>query len=263
MDWNYRIRTSSTSESRTCHCAPPSCRDYSVPAPSSFPWTLARTCKTGKVTSEPTLSRVTRLWIVFGLNIALVGVLVVVGIGAHSLGVLAEGADYLADAAAIAFSLLAIWLSGRPATPVRPHGYPKATTWAALVNGGWLLILTGLVSAGAIDRLATGTRHVHGLPVLVVSSAAAVLMVVGAFILGGDDEDDGGDLNMRAVLLDTAADAVSAGAVALTGATILTTGNFYWLDPVVALLVSVVIAYHAFKLMRQVVVALRTGQPAA
>ncbi|MFI4971072.1 MAG: cation diffusion facilitator family transporter [Hyphomicrobiales bacterium] len=217
------------------------------------------------MTSERTLSRVTRLWIVLGLNIVLVGVLVVVGIGAHSLGVLAEGADYLADAAAIAVSLLAIWLSGRPATPVRPLGYPKATTWAALVNGGWLLTLTGLVSAGAIDRLATGTRHVHGLPVLIASSAAAAVMAVGAFILGGDDDDDdeGGHLNMRAVLLDTAADAAAAGAVALTGAIILTTGSFYWLDPVVALLVSIVIAYHAFKLMRQVVVALRTGQPAA
>jgi cobalt-zinc-cadmium efflux system protein len=85
------------------------------------------------------MSRVTRLWIVFALNIVLVGVLVAVGIGAHSLGVLAEGADYLADAAAIGVSLLAIWLSGRPPTPARPHGYPKATTWAALVNGGWLL----------------------------------------------------------------------------------------------------------------------------
>jgi cobalt-zinc-cadmium efflux system protein len=91
-------------------------------------------------------------------------------------------------------------------------------------------------------------------------------MVVGALILGGDDDDDddeGGDLNMRAVLLDTAADAGAAGAVAVTGAIILATGSLYWLDPAVALLVSVVIAYHAFKLLRQVVVALRTGHPAA
>ena len=185
-----------------------------------------------------------------------------VGVGAHSLGVLAEGADYLADAAAIVVSLFAIWLSHLPATTTRPQGYPKATTWAALVNGGWLLMLTGLVGVAAIDRLVTGTMQVHGLPVLVVSGVAAVVMVVGALILGGDEDDDdeGGNLNMRAVLLDTAADAAAAGSVAVTGA-ILATGGLYWLDPTVALLVSAVIAYHAFKLLRRVIVALRNADP--
>jgi cation diffusion facilitator family transporter len=208
------------------------------------------------------MSRAVRLWIVLGLNLVLVGVLVAVGIGARSLGVLAEGADYLADAAAIGVSLLAIWLSKRPPTPARPLGYPKATTWAALVNGGWLLILTGLVSAGAIDRLVAGTKQVHGLPVLIVSSIAAVVMVAGALILGGDDHEDEGDkLNMRAVLLDTAADAAAAAAVAVTGAIILATGGLYWLDPTVALLVSAVIAYHAVQLLQRVVVALRAGVP--
>ena len=88
------------------------------------------------------MSRSTRLWIVLGLNLALVGVLAAVGIGAHSLGVMAEGADYLADAAAIGVALLAIRLSGLPPTVARPHGYPMATTWAALVNAGWLLVLS-------------------------------------------------------------------------------------------------------------------------
>ncbi len=54
------------------------------------------------------MSRSIRLWIVLGLNLALVGVLAAVGIGAHSSGVMAEGADYLADAAAIGVALLAI-----------------------------------------------------------------------------------------------------------------------------------------------------------
>ena len=136
------------------------------------------------------LSRSSRLWMVLGLNLALVGLLIAVGIAAHSLGVLAEGADYLADAAAIGVSLLAIWLSGRPPTSARPGGYPKATAWAALVNGCWLLVLTVLVSATAIYRLVAGTHEVHGLPVLIVSSIAALVMVVGALILGGDEEDE-------------------------------------------------------------------------
>ena len=213
------------------------------------------------------MSRSARLRVVLVLNLFLVTALVIVGLSAHSLGVLAEGADYLADAAAIGVSLLAIWLSGRPPTAARPHGYPKATAFAALVNGGWLLILTILVIGSAIGRLATGTHEVHGLPVLIVSGIAAVVMLGGALLLGGGvndlDDDDNGDLNMRAVLLDTAADAAAAAGVATTGAVILVVGGLYWLDPAVALVISVVIAYHAIRLLRQVRAALRAASHGA
>lgn len=91
------------------------------------------------------MGRSARLVVVLLLNVVLVTGLVVVGVAAHSLGVLAEGADYLADAAAIGVSLVAIRLSDRSPTEKRPNGYPKATTVAALINGGWLLILSVLI----------------------------------------------------------------------------------------------------------------------
>ena len=212
------------------------------------------------------MSRSTRLWIVLGLNLALVGVLAAVGAGAHSLGVIAVGADYLADAAAIGVAVMAIWLAGRPPTSARPQGYPKATAWAALVNAGWLLVLSVLVMAAAIQRLVAGTHEVHGLPVLIMSGVAAVVMLIGALILRGDDDDDddeSGNLNMRAVLLDTAADCVAAGAVAVGGAVILATSGNYWLDPAVALLVSAVIAFHALRLVRKVLAELTPGKSSA
>jgi Co/Zn/Cd efflux system component len=46
--------------------------------------------------------------VVLALNLALVTALVITGLAARSLAVLAAGADYLADAAAIGVSLLAI-----------------------------------------------------------------------------------------------------------------------------------------------------------
>ena len=55
--------------------------------------------------------------IVLVLNLALVTGLVAVGVTAHSLAVLAEGGDYLLDAAGVGVALLAIGLSARPADP--------------------------------------------------------------------------------------------------------------------------------------------------
>jgi cobalt-zinc-cadmium efflux system protein len=192
------------------------------------------------------------LRVVLLLDLTLVGGLVLVGWSAHSLGVLAEGADYLADAAAIAVSLLAMALSGRVPTQRHPRGYPNATTMAAGVNAGWLLVLSVLVAAGAADRLLTGTHPVHGLPVLIISGTAAAVMFAGALILARDPD---GDLITRAVSLDTAADAAAAAGVAATGGVILATGRLFWLDPFVALIIALVIGYQAVRLLREITAA--------
>lgn len=63
------------------------------------------------------MSRTQRLIVVLVLNLGLVAALVTVGITAHSLAVLAEGGDYLLDAAGVTVALLAIRLSARPAGP--------------------------------------------------------------------------------------------------------------------------------------------------
>ena len=205
------------------------------------------------------MSKVGRLWLVLLLNLLLVAALVVVGLAAHSLGVLAAGVDYLADAAAIGVSLLAIRLSRRVVGQGGAR-YRNATDIAALVNAGWLLALNIGVVAAAIRRLLSGSPEVHGLPVLIVSAVAAAVMVIGSLVLGGDlDDGEGGeDFNIKAVLLDTAADAAAAAGVAATGAVITITGGWYWLDPMVALVIATVFGYHAAVLIWRVLTALRT-----
>src|SRR5580704_10214357 len=194
------------------------------------------------------MSRVQRLTAVLVLNLALVAGLVVVGIGAHSLGVLAEGGDYLLDAAGAGLALLAIRLSARGA---RGRGLGPTGT-AALINAGWLLALELIVAGVSIDRLTTRTPPVQGLPVLVASGIAALVMTAGVLILRGDDDGEERDLSVAAVLLGTAADAAAAAGVAAAGAVILVAQGWYWLDPAVALTVAVLFAYHAVALIRTI-----------
>ena len=210
------------------------------------------------------MSRKQRLAVVMVLNLALVAGLVTVGVTAHSLAVLAEGSDFLLDAAGVGVALLAIRLSARPASRARPEGYPNATSLAALVNAGWLLVLELIVACAAADRLINRTPAVHGLPVLVVSGIAALVMAAAALILRGDGNDGEGqaedrDLSVAAVLLDTIADAAAAAGVAATGAVILATHGWYWLDPAVALAIAVIVAYHALALIRKILGRLRSA----
>ncbi len=188
-----------------------------------------------------------RLGLVLAINLAMVLSLLLVGLLAHSLGVLASGADYLGDALGTGLSLVALRLSRRR------HGHPRATSYAALANSSFLLLVTLAVVMEAIRRLSTGAPSIHGVPVVIVSVVAAIAMIACAFILG----DVEGDLNMESVMLDTVADAAAAIGVAASGAVILLTHGLYWLDSLVALVIAVVVGYHAVRLMRRVLADLR------
>ncbi len=192
------------------------------------------------------MSSVKRLAVVLAINAAMILALLVVGLVSHSLGVIASGADYLGDALGTGLSLAALQMSSRG------QGHPRATSVAALINSSLLLLVTVLVAAEAIYRLANGAPVVHGLPVVVVSVIAAGAMVACALVLG----DVSGDLNMESVMLDSLADAAAAIGVALSGAVILITGGNYWLDSLVALVIALVVGFHAAKLMRRVLAEL-------
>ena len=192
-----------------------------------------------------------RLGLVLVINVVMILGLLSVGLAAGSLGVLASGADYFGDALGTGLSLAALRMSRDP------HGHPRATSYAALVNASLLLIVTMAVIFEAAYRLSTGAPSIDGLPVVLVSLVAAAAMIACALILG----DVADDLNMQSVMLDTVADAVAALGVAVSGAVILVTGELFWLDSVVALVIAVVIGYHAAKLLRSVLADLHGESP--
>jgi len=194
-----------------------------------------------------------RLWIVLALNALLIAGLISVGLSAHSLGVLAAGGDSVADSLAIGLGLFAIYVRQRS------RGSSRATTFVAGINGTLLLVVSGFVVIEAGRRLAGRSPEINGLPVLIASGVTMIVMIICAVIAGGGDDDD--DLHMRSIVLDTIADAVSAGAVAATGAIILWQGGFYWLDSAVALVIALVIASQAVRLLKDVVRELREAHP--
>lgn len=188
-----------------------------------------------------------RLSLVFGINLAMILALLLAGLLAHSLGVLASGADYLGDALGTALALVAVKMSARKPSQT------WATSLAALANSAFLLIVTVAVAAAAVHRLLAGAPAIHGVPVVIVSIIAAGAMVACALIVGDADRD----LSVESVMLDSLADATAAIGVAISGTIILVTDGLYWLDSAVALLIAVVVGYHAIKLIRRAMGALR------
>jgi len=198
------------------------------------------------------MTQLRRLTYVLAINVSMFAGLVLVGLYAHSLSVLATGGDFVADSFALGLGILAVHLRDK-------HGELQAPTYVALVNGLLLLVVTAIVIYGSIRRLAYGSPSIHGLPVLAIAAISMLAMFAGAFILGRGAGKE--DLHMRSVLLDTLSDGLSAAAVAITGGIIYFAHGLYWLDSVVALLVGIVIGIGAIKLLGDVAKALKTKRP--
>ena len=198
------------------------------------------------------MSQRRRLTIVLGLNVAMIAALVIVGLAARSLGVLAAGGDYVADSTAIGLGILAVSIRERKG----PES--KAPTYVAGINAAALLAVSLFVLVAGVRRLVEGTPEIHGLPVLIVSSIATAVMLVGVFVLGTGAGSE--DLHMRSVLLDTIADAVASAAVAAGGAVIYATGRYYWIDSTLSIVIALVVGAGAVHLLRDVLRALRSGE---
>jgi cobalt-zinc-cadmium efflux system protein len=203
------------------------------------------------------VSRELRLRLVLGLNLALAAALVGAGFIAHSLGLLAAAGDTVTDVGAVFLSLLAVRLTRRSPNAQRSFGYHRSTILAAQANAAAILIVTGLIVVEAVRRL-PDPPSVHGGAVLLVAGIAALVNGVAALVLAGDRHD----LNMRAVLLDTAGDAAANAGVAAAGAAILLTGGYEWLDPAVSLVIAAVIAARAVRLLMQAADVLLESTPA-
>ena len=83
--------------------------------------------------------------------------------------------------------------------------------------------------------------------------------MVGCASILTDVEDD---LSMESVLLDSVADAAAALGVTIAGAIILATHGAYFLNPLVALLIAVVVARNALRLIGRAKLELRNRRRA-
>ncbi len=200
----------------------------------------------------PRFSQRRRLVIVLALNLALIGGLVVVGIAARSVSVLAAAGDTFADSVALVLGLIAVALRDRNPEGLRGN---RLIAIVAFLNAALLIAVTITVAFEAIMRLVEGSPGVLGLPMAVVALTTLGVMLAGALVLGLSAHRE--DIHMKSVLFDTLADAAAAAGVLVAGAIIWIVGGLYWLDPVIALVVAAAIGFTGSRLAMQAVTALR------
>ncbi|MEA2656800.1 MAG: cobalt-zinc-cadmium efflux system protein, partial [Chloroflexota bacterium] len=177
------------------------------------------------------------------------------GLAAHSLALLSDAGHVLTDVFALGLAWFAVAQARRPADQRRSYGYHRVSILAALVNAVTLIVIVIVIAVEAVRRLAN-PEPVQGGIVIVAALVGIAINAFVAFGLRGETHN----LNTRAALLHVTGDIGASIGVVVAGAIILLTG---WLaiDPLLSVVIAVLIAFGAWRIVRETVNLLMEGTP--
>src|SRR6202012_589682 len=127
---------------------------------------------------------------------------------------------------------------------------------AALINATILLVVTGAIAWAAIERF-FDPQPVAGATVMVVAALAILINGAAAAVLSRGNT---GDLNVYGAFLHLVADAAVSAGVVVAGLLIFLTG-WLWVDPVASLIISAVIVWSTWGVLRDAVKMTLQGVP--
>jgi cobalt-zinc-cadmium efflux system protein len=179
-------------------------------------------------------------------NLAYLGGEAVAGIISGSLALLADAGHNLADVLGLALSWGAAVLGRRQPSGRFTYGLRSSSILAALANAIILLVVTGGIAWEAIWRISHPVQVASG--ILVAVAAIGILVNGGTALLFSS----AGDLNVKSAFFHLAADALVTAGVVAAGIVIWLT-NWLWLDPAVSLVVSAVIVFGTWGLLKSAI----------
>jgi cobalt-zinc-cadmium efflux system protein len=179
------------------------------------------------------------------LNILFVIVGVAFGIVGHSMALIADAGHNLSDVLGLVMAWVASVLVKRAPSQRFTYGLRGTSILAALFNAVFLLVATGAIALGAIQRFFE-PEPVAGKLVMIVAAIGIVINAGTAmlFLRGRHD-----DLNIKGAFLHMAGDAAISFGVVLAGLIILMTG-WHWVDPLVSIGIALVIVAGTWSLLR-------------
>ncbi|MFY0254674.1 cation diffusion facilitator family transporter [Chitinophaga sp. 30R24] len=179
------------------------------------------------------------------LNLAFVGTEFLAGLLTHSLALMADAGHNLSDVASLALSLLGFRLAKITSNPGYTYGYRKSTILISLFNAMLLLVVVGVIGYEAVQRFSQ-PYAVPGKPIAIVAGIGIFINAFTAWLFFKDKEKD---LNVKGAYLHLAADALVSLATVGAGIVIVYT-QWYWLDPLLCIIVMVVIIIGTWGLLR-------------
>jgi cobalt-zinc-cadmium efflux system protein len=195
-----------------------------------------------------------KMKLAFFLTLLILVVELIGGYISHSLALLSDAGHVLTDIAAIGLSWYAMNQSKKPASEKFTYGYHRSGILAAFINAMSLIVIAVVILYEAVDRF----QNPQPVGSTWMFISASVGLVMNLYLgLGLSKEDN---INVKSAVLHMIGDAVASAGVIIGGIIILFTG-WYIVDPVLSVLIAFLIAFGAWKIVKQTVGILMEGTP--
>jgi cobalt-zinc-cadmium efflux system protein len=179
------------------------------------------------------------------LNLGYVIIQVAIGLKINSLSLLSDAGHNFLDVAGLALAMVAFKLSKSKSTDKYTYGFKKSSILISLLNAVILLVSIGAIGYEAVFRFGN-PQPLPGKIISIIAAVGIVINGVSAFMFFRDREKD---INVKAAFLHLAADAlVSLGLV--IGGIIIYYTNWYWIDPLLSIIICLVIIVSTWSLLR-------------
>lgn len=195
--------------------------------------------------------------IAIALNVTFVVVEFTYGFIANSTALMADAGHNLSDVLGLALAAGASILARQAANKRFTYGFRSSSILAALANAVLLLIACGAIAWESIQRFSQ-PPVVAGLTVMSVAVVGVIINGLSAWLFMKGSK---GDLNIRGAYLHMSADAAVSAGVVIAGIAMIFTG-WYWLDPVVSLIIVAVVIVSTWGLLRDSVQLALSAVPA-
>ena len=173
----------------------------------------------------------------------------------NSLTLMADAGHMLLDATALGLAWYAARLSGRSDNHQLSYGYHRFQVLAAFVNGLTLAALVFWIVLEAIHRLGTPEPMVV-LPTLVIASIGLLVNIAAYKMLHRTESN----MNVRAAAIHVIGDMLGSAAAIIAATTVYFTGWLY-ADPLLAVIIALVLARGAWRIIRDSAHILLEGVP--
>lgn len=185
------------------------------------------------------------LRLAFFLTLIILAAEVLGGLFANSLALLSDAGHVLTDIFALGLAWFATAQAERPANAHRTFGYHRVGILAALINALTLILITIWILWEAFARF----QHPEPVQPVVMFVSAGIGIIVNLFV-GFGLQKEADNLNVRAAALHVFGDIGASIAVVIAGVIILLTG-WYPADPILSIGIAVLIAFGAWRLLRE------------
>jgi cobalt-zinc-cadmium efflux system protein len=180
------------------------------------------------------------------ISLAILIAEIIGGLLSHSLALLSDAGHVLADIMALGLSWYGVRQAERPSDSRMTFGYHRVGVLVAIANGATIFIIAGVVLFEAYRRFKQPPEVASQIMIIV----AFVGLAANIFVTSWLRREQEHNINVRSAFWHAAGDALASVGVIIGGAIILLTGQF-WVDPLVSVLISMIILWSAWNILKE------------